>query len=598
MGHAYRAVGWNRQKRVYDATLAGGIVACVALFAALTWRANPEVTAETLLIRSFGATAFVLLHVVLSIGPLCRLDRRFLPLLYNRRHMGVAMFVLALGHGSIAFLLFHTQGVLSPLESLFTGDSGASGFAGFPFQPLGALALAILFLMAATSHDFWLRNLTPPVWKALHMAVYVAYALVVMHVALGFLQANTSPLLTALTALGAAWILGLHLLAARKERERDEAAPTSGEWSDAGAVDEIPDGGARTVSLGGERVAVFRYDGKLSAISSVCRHQNGPLGEGRVVDGCIVCPWHGYQYRPRDGCSPAPFTERVPTFRVRVAKGRVQVDPRPLPCGTAVEPALVSAPALEGDERDAGELYIGYLPEAPPRQARFARRAVSALLTLCIGAVALVASQQSKLSDGRFEFGVAREFRGVIEAAPYPVLRTPRPGGGASAYLLVARGKHGANELAAPFAGRGVTLRGVLVHQNGRALIEVAPNSIAPADVSVEASGGAVALGRFKLRGEIVDSKCHLGVMNPGERRTHRACAKLCVRGGIPPLLWVEDEHGEVRRLLLVGARGEAVNDRVVELVGDPVEIEGDVERIDDLLVLRADPANYRRIED
>jgi sulfoxide reductase heme-binding subunit YedZ len=594
MGHAYRAVGWNRQKRVYDATLAGGIVACVALFAALTWLASPAVSAETLFIRSFGATAFVLLHVVLSIGPLCRLDRRFLPLLYNRRHMGVAMFVLALGHGSIAFLLFHTQGVLGPLESLLTGDSGASGLAGFPFQPLGAAALAILFLMAATSHDFWLRNLTPPVWKALHMAVYVAYALALLHVALGFLQANTSPLLTALTAVGAAWILALHGLAARKERARDEPAPTSGEWSDAGAVDEIPDGGARTVSLGGERVAVFRYDGKLSAVSSVCRHQNGPLGEGRVVDGCIVCPWHGYQYRPHDGRSPAPFTERVPTFRVRVVDGRVQVDPRPLPCGTAVEPALASAPATV---RDEGELYIGYLPTAPPRQARFARRVVIALLALCVGAVALVAAQQSQLSDGRFEFGVTREFRGVIEAAPYPVLRTPRPGGGASVYLLVARGKHGANELAAPFAGRGVTLRGSLVHQDGRTLIEVEPSSIAPADVNVEGSG-AVALGRFKLRGEIVDSKCHLGVMNPGERRTHRACAKLCVRGGIPPLLWVEDERGEVRRLLLVGARGEAVNDRVVELVGDAVEIEGEVERIDDLLVLRADPATYRRIAD
>lgn len=592
MGHAYRAVGWNRAKRVYDATLALGITLCVALFAAITLWLRPEATAETLLIRAFGATAFVLLHLILSIGPLCRLDRRFLPLLYNRRHLGVAMFVLALAHGTLAFVLFHTMGVLSPLLSLFAGDTGASGLAGVPFQPLGAAALGVLFLMAATSHDFWLRNLTPPVWKALHMGVYVAYALVVMHVALGFLQSNTSPVLAVATGIGVLWVLGLHLRAAFQERALDKLDAGCGDWVDAGPLDSIPDGRARTVSVGGERVAIFRYEGKLSALSSVCRHQNGPLGEGRVVDGCVVCPWHGYQYRPHDGCSPAPFTERVPTFRVRVQDGRVLVVPKPLPPGTAVAPALVdSAPAAS----DESEFFVGYAPRTPPRLARFVRNIAALLLAVSATCVIVVATQQAALSDSRFEYGVTRTLEGVVELAPYPLLRTPRPGGGASAYLLVAPGKHGANELLAPFAGRPVRLRGSLVHHDGRTMLEVEPGSIALADVHVDARG-AEALGRFTLRGEIVDSKCHLGVMNPGERRTHRACAKLCIRGGIPPLLWVEDQHGNVRRLLLVGLRGEALNDRVVELVGDPVEIEGEVERLDDLLILRADPATYRRL--
>jgi sulfoxide reductase heme-binding subunit YedZ len=204
MGHAYQAVGWSRQKRVYDLALAGGILLCLAVFGALMLWMRPDATAETLIIRSFGATALVLLHVVLSIGPLCRINPRFLPLLYNRRHMGVAMFVLALGHGALSFILFHTLGVLSPFASLFAGDTGSVGFAGTPFQPLGAIALGILFVMAATSHDFWLRNLTPRVWKTLHMLVYAAYALVVMHVALGFLQSDTSPLLVVVVALGMA----------------------------------------------------------------------------------------------------------------------------------------------------------------------------------------------------------------------------------------------------------------------------------------------------------------------------------------------------------------------------------------------------------
>ena len=95
--------------------------------------------------------------------------------------------------------------------------------------------------------------------------------------------------------------------------------------------------------LAGERVAIFRYDGRLSALSNVCQHQNGPLGEGRIVNDCVVCPWHGYEYLPESGASPAPFTERVPTFNVRLVGGRVHVDPRPNPPGTRVEPVRIPA---------------------------------------------------------------------------------------------------------------------------------------------------------------------------------------------------------------------------------------------------------------
>jgi len=346
MGHAYRAVGWNRQKKLYDRALLGGVVLYLAAFIALTSATQPDITFETVLLRAAGSGAFVLLHVVLSIGPLTRLDRRFLPLLYNRRHMGVTMFVLALVHGGFALIQFHALVTRNPFVSLFTSNAHYDSLADFPFQPLGALALVILSLMAATSHDFWLTNLGAPVWKALHMLVYVAYALLVMHVALGALQAERSPLLVVLVALGLAVVTTLHLVAAWREAPLDRDMGDRGdEFVDVCAVDEIEDGRARTVCLAGDRVAVFRYDGKLSAISNACQHQNGPLGEGRVIDGCVTCPWHGYQYNPEDGTSPAPFTERVPTFDVRVERGRVLVKPLPNPAGTRVQPALVGEEA-------------------------------------------------------------------------------------------------------------------------------------------------------------------------------------------------------------------------------------------------------------
>ncbi|MEM1096611.1 MAG: Rieske 2Fe-2S domain-containing protein [Bacteroidota bacterium] len=343
MGHSYQAVGWNRQKRIYDLVLLGGVVLYLALFIGLGAVLHPSATAETLIIRGLATAAFVLLHIILVIGPLARLNPRFLPLLYNRRHMGVTMFVLALGHGVFSIIQFHALGPLNPLVSVFVSEHGTGALATFPFQPFGLLALLILFLMAATSHDFWLTNLTAPVWKALHMLVYIAYGLIVLHVALGVLQAETSPLLAVLTGAGMATVLILHVVAGWRERPADALVTTAAAngFVDACGVDEIEENKARIVTIAGERVAVFKYSGKVSAVSNVCKHQNGPLGEGCIIDGYITCPWHGYQYHPDTGASPAPFTERIPTFNVRIREGRVLVAGTPNPPGTPVQPALV-----------------------------------------------------------------------------------------------------------------------------------------------------------------------------------------------------------------------------------------------------------------
>jgi DMSO/TMAO reductase YedYZ heme-binding membrane subunit/nitrite reductase/ring-hydroxylating ferredoxin subunit len=345
MSVQYGAISWNRQKKIYDLVLAGLVVLYLGVFVGVgAWR-NPSATAETLLIRGLGTAALLLLHIVLCVGPLARLDSRFLPLLYNRRHLGVTTFLLGLGHGGFALIQFHALGNVNPLVSLFVSNPRYGSVADFPFQALGFFALIILFLMAATSHDFWQHNLSAPVWKRLHMLVYVAYGLLVAHVVLGALQSEASPLLAAALVMGVAIVLSLHLAAAFRERRIDRAkqqAAADG-FVEVCKVERISEKCATVVSLSGERVAVFRYDGKVSAISNVCQHQNGPLGEGRIIDGCVTCPWHGYQYLPESGAAPAPFKEKIPTFRVKVVGGSVLVDPRPNPPGTRVEPAMIGS---------------------------------------------------------------------------------------------------------------------------------------------------------------------------------------------------------------------------------------------------------------
>src|SRR5262249_25780875 len=115
-------------------------------------------------------------------------------------------------------------------------------FIGFPFKTLGLAALVVLFLLAATSHDFWLAFLTPPVWKGLHMAAYIAYGLVIMHVALGVMQSDRNPLIPGMLIVGFACVTVLHLVAGWRERAGDCRAVADGEgWLKVGPPSSIPD---------------------------------------------------------------------------------------------------------------------------------------------------------------------------------------------------------------------------------------------------------------------------------------------------------------------------------------------------------------------
>jgi nitrite reductase/ring-hydroxylating ferredoxin subunit/DMSO/TMAO reductase YedYZ heme-binding membrane subunit len=336
MSVGYAAVGWNRQKKLYDWLIFGFCMLYLLVFVMLTAFFNPGYTFETVLIRSTSTLAVLLLHIILSIGPLARINKKFLPLLYNRRHLGVTMFCIAAVHGVFSIIQFHSLGNVNPFVSLFTSNTNFNSVAAFPFQALGFFALIILFFMAITSHDFWLHNLSPKVWKTLHMFVYLAYALIVMHVMLGVIQYETHPVFVLLVALGAFWLISLHLIAGTKEVRKDNQKFDEAveEFVYVCNANEFEEGRAKIFCIDKERIAVYKHENKLYAIHNVCKHQGGPLGEGKILDGCITCPWHGYQYLPHNGQSPPPFTEKVNTYDVRVNEGKVFINPKPYPEGT------------------------------------------------------------------------------------------------------------------------------------------------------------------------------------------------------------------------------------------------------------------------
>ncbi|MEM6371899.1 MAG: Rieske 2Fe-2S domain-containing protein [Pseudomonadota bacterium] len=168
------------------------------------------------------------------------------------------------------------------------------------------------------------------------------------HISFGILQDQKNYIFTVIFLISAGAVIILHLAAWRAEPS--DTVARDGAWIKVAAPTAFQEGFAKITRLpNGDRVAVYLMEGRLSAISNACAHQNGPLGEGRVIDCLVTCPWHGFQYDVRSGRSPAPFTEKVPTYRLRLEDGVVEVHPDANPPGTYVDPLPLPALVPQGE---------------------------------------------------------------------------------------------------------------------------------------------------------------------------------------------------------------------------------------------------------
>jgi hypothetical protein len=251
------------------------------------------------------------------------------------------------------------------------------------------------------------------------------------------------------------------------------------------------------------------------------------------------------------------------------------------------------------------EFYIGWESKAAPGMGKAARRIAASLLVCALVAPVVLAVSQRTIGAGVFEWGEVKPFSGILQAAPYPRLLVSRPGDangwpGHSTYYLVAPLKFGLDpKTIAAMDGKPVTLKGTLVYSGNQTMIEAIPDSIREEKKSASPAPSppsAIRLGKHTLVGEIVDSKCFLGVMNPGRLAPHRACAIRCISGGCPPMLVTRRHDGSALYLLLASADGRPVNKEVLDMIATPLEITGEVEGQGDLLILRADPKTYRRL--
>lgn len=219
----------------------------------------------------------------------------------------------------------------------------------------------------------------------------------------------------------------------------------------------------------------------------------------------------------------------------------------------------------------ADDYYIGYSPRMPPELARRIRAAAAVLVAAAALLPLVLLAAQSRSAPGTFEFGTTRVVEGRVVEFPYPALDAESPD--QAPYWLVAPGKHGASALVRGLDGRRVRVSGTLIERDGVRMLQIVPNQIETLSLTPQARPSApIRLGPLRVIGELVDSKCHLGVMKPGEGPLHRDCAVRCLLGAVPPMIV---ERGTQRRFALIRADGRPFVSDFAALAGRPLMVRG-----------------------
>jgi hypothetical protein len=250
---------------------------------------------------------------------------------------------------------------------------------------------------------------------------------------------------------------------------------------------------------------------------------------------------------------------------------------------------------MSAPDRPDDPFFIGWLP-TPRALVPFLGVVALVLAGLMAGAGYALMATQADYGEGAWAWDQGEQrLTGVLETAPYPVLRLPpdaeHPDG--RTVLLTAEGKNGAQAQSDGLDGKTVDAAGFYIWRDGARILQVGGDGLKaaaePAGLAGFRPAAEKVLGRARLTGEILDSKCYLGAMRPGQGKVHMACANLCLMGGIPPLFAVYREGAAPLLLLLADPMGRPVDAGVLDSVSLLVTLEGEVRRRGDLLIFRAD---------
>jgi len=176
-----------------------------------------------------------------------------------------------------------------------------------------------------------------------------------------------------------------------------------------------------------------------------------------------------------------------------------------------------------------------------------------------------------------------KDITGVLIADPYPMIVIDKDH---HTVVLSGGGKRGVQAEARPLDGKHVRATGAGVKRGDRDLLLVDQLRLEPGEPTPPISEP---LGTWRLTGEICDGKCSLGVMRPGSRPAHKACANVCLIGGVPPVFITTTPVFGTRYLLMGDPENHALPDALRDHVAITSRMDGTLERIGDALVFRTD---------
>ena len=241
----------------------------------------------------------------------------------------------------------------------------------------------------------------------------------------------------------------------------------------------------------------------------------------------------------------------------------------------------------------AAPFFVGYL-KIPSELKKFL--IVASLLFVmgfAVSAVVIGATQDDP-GDAGFRFDYGRQtVTGIIQLKPYPMLRITK--GNAQlkvghTLMLTGGGKAGVMERARPLDGKLATVSGIILKRGDLDMLQLrgGKRGLKPIDGEIPEQS-VVPLGRWRIAGEICDGKCLAGAMQPGRGLAHKACANLCLLGGIPPVFVSTKAIEGSEFLLVAGKNGGPMPPSVYDSIGQFIQVEGELERHGDMLVFRLD---------
>lgn len=250
--------------------------------------------------------------------------------------------------------------------------------------------------------------------------------------------------------------------------------------------------------------------------------------------------------------------------------------------------------------RARDEFFIGFFP-IPPLLRPFLAAIAAALILLFAAAGWFAASTQAAPEEAGFRFDFGRqEVTGVLSLHPYPLIRVTEGSErlAAGRTVMLSGGGKFAPAQAAALDGRLVKAGGVILRRGDLDMLQIGGGeaNLSAAAGEAPALSPPERLGRWRLEGEICDGKCAAGAMRPGRGLSHKACANLCITGGVPAVFVSAAPVEGAAFLLMAGPEGGPLPQEALAFTAAYVSVEGDIERVGDLLVFRIDPATLKAL--